>query len=94
MGRYKDILNVRSASQVLPSMGNILKQDTDLYITYNSSDRLDLISYRIYGDPQYWWVVLSANDYQIEFDIEYGEILRIPFPLAPVLTKIKETINE
>lgn len=69
-------------------MGTIISQPTDLYITYRSSDRLDLISNRIYGDSQYWWVILAANEYQIEFDIVAGEILRIPYPLPPVLNAI------
>lgn len=93
MGRYKNIFNVKSASDIIPFTGNIPRMDSDLYITYKSSDRLDLISNRVYGDPQYWWLILSANGYQIEFDIENGEVLRIPFPLENAINSIRKNIN-
>jgi len=93
MSRYKNIFNVKSALDIIPSMGEIPRMNSDVYITYISSDRLDMISNRIYGDPQYWWVILAANGYQIEFDIEYGEILRVPYPLADAINSIRKNVN-
>ena len=63
-------------------------RDNDAYVEFNDQDRLDNMSYRAYNDPQYWWVILHANDYQIEFDIEAGELLRIPFPLESALNDL------
>lgn len=91
--RYTDIFLMKTSSEMTPAMGIIKDRSSDLYITYNSADRLDLISNRVYGDPKYWWIILSANDYKIEFDIESGEILRIPLPLADVLNDIRTNIN-
>lgn len=93
MGRYNNIYNITSATQHIPAIGVIPELGTDLYIQYNSSDRLDLISYRVYDDPQYWWVILAANGYQIEFDIEDGEILRVPFPLSDAINNIRENVQ-
>jgi hypothetical protein len=93
MSRYNNIFNVKSAQDIMPSMGDIPRMNSDIYITYISSDRLDLISNRIYGDPQYWWMILAANGYQIEFDIEDGEILRVPYPLSDAINSIRKNIN-
>ena len=68
---------------------SIKLRDTDAYIEFNDQNRLDNISYRAYGDPQYWWLILHANGYQIEFDIEAGELLRIPYPLSSALDDLE-----
>ena len=91
--RYNNVYKVRSATQAIPPLGTVVDRETDLYIPYNGADRLDTISYRVYGDPQYWWVILAANEYQIEFDIIEGEILRIPYPLTDVLNDMRDNIE-
>lgn len=93
MSRYDEIFNIKSAKDVVASIDEIPTMDSDLYITYNSSDRLDLISNRVYGDPKYWWLILAANGYQIEFDIPVGEIIRIPYPLSNALSHIRNVVN-
>ena len=71
---------------------SIMDRQTDIYVNYNDTDRLDNMAYRFYGSSEYWWIILDANNYQIEFDIEPGEILRIPYPLNEVLQEIKEQV--
>jgi hypothetical protein len=47
--------------------------------TWIESDRLDLLSNRYYGDPQYWWFLLDANSrYMEEHDINNGDEILIP----------------
>ena len=70
MGRYKSIFNIKSSEERPPAVTVIEERETDYYLKYNAADRLDLISYRVYNDPQYWWIILAANGYEIEFDIE------------------------
>ena len=94
MARYNNIFKVDAATDNIPALGIIPELESDVYLMYNSADRLDLISYRVYGDSQYWWVILGANEYQIEFDIDPGEILRIPYPLSDALAAIRKNINE
>ena len=92
MGRYRDILDVTKATDTPPMFGQIYYRNTDVYIQYNSADRLDLISNRVYGTPKYWWVILAANEYQLEFEIGDGEILRIPMPISDAIQDIKREI--
>jgi len=89
MSRYRDIMSVNSSTANIPISGKILHRSTDAYIQFNSTDRLDLISNRIYGDPKFWWLILMANNYQMEFDIDYGEILRVPLPLVNAIKDVK-----
>lgn len=89
INRYEDIFNIESSDVQVPDY-TIKDRETDIYVTFNDGDRLDNMSNRIYGYPGYWWIILSANNYTIEFDIEYGEILRVPFPLSEVIEEIRE----
>lgn len=90
--RYADFLDVSMPNENVKDF-TILHRDTDVFIPYHEADRLDLISDRYYGSPEYWWVILSANDYQLEFDIEAGEILRIPYPLNEVIAEIRRQVK-
>jgi hypothetical protein len=40
--------------------------------------RLDLIAYRYYVNVEYWWVIALANNILDPFNLEIGQILRIP----------------
>lgn len=54
-------------------------QNTDIYITTNAGDRLDILAHVYYGDVYLWWVLSSANN--IPHDTLYpppGTQLRIP----------------
>lgn len=93
MGRYDNIYNVKTAFKPVKTIPPIDERETDIHFEFNSADRLDLVSQRIYGSPEYWWVILAANKYQFEYDIPYGEILRVPYPLITVLNEIRSKIK-
>lgn len=57
------------------------KEDTT-YI-FRPGDRVDLIAYHFYGDPQLAWAILDANGIENEIAIEPGDVLRIP-PLSSI----------
>lgn len=82
--RYATTFKMTRSSDLVHTY-SIQNRTTDVYITFRDADRLDIISNTIYGSPEYWWLILVANNYSIEFDIEEGEILRIPLPLADAL---------
>ena len=88
MSRYKDIFNLTKSTNPVPNI-TIKDRESDIYLEYQDWDNLTLISNRIYESPEYWWIILKANGYQIEFDIESGEVLRVPYPLSEVLDEIK-----
>lgn len=74
----------------------ILKvRDTDKYVIYDSQKtRLDRISFDVYGDDTFNWLILLANpQYFIEFDIANGSVIRVPYPLNDVLSEYESQIN-
>lgn len=71
----------------------------DKYEYWNTNfSRLDKLSQKYYRNPFYDFLILYANpEYNNEFDIPDGALIRIPFPLAKVkadyegiLSKFKE----
>lgn len=79
--------------------GGVVYPTPSLNLKHKSSDReefykvgesrLDKISYKYYGDPNYGYLILMANPNiaSNETDITLSCMLRIPYPL-------NETINE
>lgn len=67
---------------------------SDKRVSYNKNlTRLDRIAGDIYGDETYWRIILWANpQYYIEFEIPDNTILRVPYPLNPVLKEITNQI--
>lgn len=47
--------------------------------------RLDLISTRFYGTPDYFWVIAAHNQIKDTLSIDVGDLLRIPVDLSEVL---------
>lgn len=47
-------------------------------------NRLDLISYKFYGSPLYWWAIAAASNIYNPLDVAVGTVLRIP-PKSRVL---------
>ena len=75
---------------------NIRKKSTDCYYAYKAKrDRLDIISYKFYGDPNFAWLILQANPElgSIENFIDDGTELRIPYPLADTLNQYMADID-
>jgi len=45
----------------------------------NMEGRPDLISYAAYGSPNYWWLIVEANEvYDYEIDLKAGTVIKIP----------------
>jgi len=40
----------------------IPKLDSDIYVTTQYGDRLDLLAHQFYGDSSLWWYIARAND--------------------------------
>jgi nucleoid-associated protein YgaU len=69
-------------SKLYPS---IPYSESDLYIITVAGDRLDLIAYTYYKDPEYWKVIAMVND-----NITNGSI----FPIPGTQLRIPVDINE
>jgi hypothetical protein len=50
-----------------------------VYYEWVEGDRIDIVSSKYYGDPEYWWQIMDANpEISNPFEINPGTILRIP----------------
>lgn len=92
--RYNRFL-VNGKYNIIPSV-KIYNKSTDYMEIYNKDkSRLDLISYKYYGDPNYDWLIMMANpEYgSMEYNIPDGAILRIPFPLNTTIDNYNSAID-
>jgi nucleoid-associated protein YgaU len=57
----------------------IVAQVDDQQYTVVSTDRIDTLAARFYGDPVLWWVIAAANDMELStVALSSGQVLRIP----------------
>lgn len=71
-------------------------KNSDRYEYYHHNfTRLDVLSYKHYGNPNYGWLILQANPDVggLEFNIKDGTLLRIPYPLDISLTDYEDSIK-
>lgn len=47
-------------------------------VTASESGRLDLVSYRVYNTPVYWWIIARFNGVINPETVTAGTILQIP----------------
>jgi nucleoid-associated protein YgaU len=43
-------------------LNSIPEEEIPFYYTAVEGDRLDVLSNRFYGTPEYWWVIAKANN--------------------------------
>ena len=75
---------------------NINLRDSDIYVIFDKNKmRLDTLSYKYYGDPNYAWLILKSNPQYgcYEFNIDNGVKLRIPYPLHDALSRYEKSIE-
>lgn len=72
----------------------ILIDSSDIFITSNSGDRLDLLADTFYNDVSLWWIIAQANGIgKGTLNIKPGLQLRIPRNIALIMADL-ETINK
>lgn len=72
----------------------ISARSTDKFLIYDKKvTRMDRIAGSIYGDDAYWKVIMWANpEYNLEFDIPDGTVIRVPYPKKDVEEEIVQEI--
>ena len=93
--RYKPMRDNGYIDGYMPFIA-IPTNDTDRYVTFNSfTMRMDTISYKYYGDPNYGWLILNANPdvSSYEYQIPDGTVLRIPYPLETAISRYENGIK-
>lgn len=71
--------------------------NSDIYILYDKSKmRMDMLSYKYYGDPDYGWLIMQANPHagSMEYSIEDGTVIRIPYPLGSAKQRYERSISQ
>lgn len=71
--------------------------NTDKQTVYKKGiTRFDKLSEDYYGNPLHGFLILAANQQftEMEFDIEDGAVIRIPFPFENALTLYNNAIKE
>lgn len=65
--------------------------DNDLYVISESTDRLDLLAHKYYGDKTLWWIIAVANNINdASFYVKEGLQLRIPSNLSKILNDLEK----
>ena len=58
---------------------NIPYSPEDRFVEVTTTDRLDLIAHKYYGNRDFWWIIAAANNIgKGTLNIDEGVILRLP----------------
>ena len=93
--RYKSFI-VDGTCKMVPFI-KVPHNSTDIYTYYEvGRTKLDLLSYQYYGTPNYGWLILRANPQynSLEFKLEDGIKLRIPYPLENAILGYESEIKK
>lgn len=94
--RYKQFRVGDTVKYPLPFF-KISETGSDMYIIFDKRTmRLDSLSYKYYGDPNFAWLILNANPGlpMFEYLIENGSSLRIPYPLDSAIQRYEKSIKK
>lgn len=94
--RYKSIPTIKTkngkraiGSSLLPRM---YPKDSDTFVIMVEKTRLDHIAFKFYNNPNYWWIIASANEIKGTMYAEEGIQLRVPTNINQILQEF-ERIN-
>ena len=95
--QYKSLLDKRGIKKV--EQYRTLSKEVFEQEVYDSIETINYVwkygdmywklSSRIYGDPQYWWVIASFNKRPTESHNKIGDTLKIPINLADALQVVE-----
>jgi len=71
-GEWLDLLD----TYLLPVIHNMPPEGR--YFIQNEVGRMDLVSYRIYGQTQFWWILMEYNRLSSPMDVKEGIVLSYP----------------
>lgn len=62
----------------------------DIYLQTSPADRLDLIAYKYYGRPSYYWIIAEANGIgKGSLNVPVGMQLRVPRDPQAIINEYK-----
>ena len=72
------------STSILPK---IRKRDSDTFVVMVEKTRLDHLAFKFYGNPNYWWIIASANDIKGTMYAKLGSQIRIPRDINAVVSE-------
>ena len=92
--RYGNFI-INGEQTVVPYVKLSNKNSDKRYIYKVGQSRLDKVSQQYYGTPYFGWLILQSNPKYggLEWTINDGAILTIPFPLVASLQDYKNTLD-
>ena len=66
----------------------ITESDRDTWIIWRSSYNITLLSNKYYKSPEYYWIILQANNVSLQSDLKEGQQVRIPGNLGNILNQL------
>jgi hypothetical protein len=80
--RFKELLSINGVEfWELDNLPTVPISTDDQYYRVRQDDRLDLLAFTFYSDPNLWWVIALANDMELlPTDLIQNEVIRIPSP--------------
>lgn len=80
-GIYRQIIdNDNNAYTETVNSTPVAESDNDNYheVLKEEENRLDIISNKYYGTPEFYWAIALANGYVDPFYVKEGTIIRVP----------------
>lgn len=91
ISRYRNVnrINIGGQPRYFATSEFPTKQELDeiavIKIRVSKFDRLDQLASKHLGDGKYWWIIALMNNIDWAYDIEDGQILKIPVNVEDVL---------
>jgi hypothetical protein len=78
--RGKTLIDIGSSTSYRDFVSRLDETSSKLAeVPNNMEGRPDLLSYAAYGSPNYWWLIVEANEvYDYEVDLKAGTVIKIP----------------
>lgn len=70
------------STSILPT---IKRSSTDTFVVMVERTRLDHLAHRFYNNPNYWWVIASANNINGTMYAKIGSQIRIPRDINSII---------
>lgn len=94
--RYKEFRENGFVPNPMPFI-KISEDTNDIRLVYDKRTmRMDSLSYKYYGDPNYAWLILNANPEvtPYEYLIEDGTPIRVPYPLSSAIDRYEMGVRK
>lgn len=76
---------ISTGTNIPQPIRKIIESDSDIFHTLKLGERLDNLAQKYYDNPLLSWVIMAGNpEFESEWEIKPGTMLRIPYPLERV----------